>query len=229
MARNLASSAGLPDGAMIPSMIAQAMQTLFRFREVTNPKRPLSSDLDNELLREFLRSGDLVATTFYGPVRFNQYGQNVGRDASTLQVHGGLARVVLPGHLQQIGTAHVFSYPAPAFADCPEDAHEHTFIEDDCLLCAASTCVISSSADHLADSLVSFILGGSSVVALLAILARLVYRHHQHFFMEQAFKQVANSFYNLVYIVLRGSNREMRHIVVSTIHSITNQQAQAKT
>ena len=56
----------------------------------------------------------------------------------------------------------------------------------------------SSSADHLADSLVSFILGGSSVVALLAILARLVYRHHQHFLMEQAFKQVANSIYDLV-------------------------------
>ena len=49
MAQNVASSAGLPDGAMIPSMIAQAMQTLFRFREVTIPKRPLNSDLDNEL------------------------------------------------------------------------------------------------------------------------------------------------------------------------------------
>ena len=190
MAQNVASSAGLPDGAMIPSMIAQAMQTLFRFREVTIPKRPLNSDLDNELLREFLRSGDLIATTFYGPVRFNEYGQNVGRDASTLQVHGGLARLVLPGDLQ-ISTKHVFSYPAPAFADCPEDAHEHTFIEADCLLCAASTCVTSSSADHLAGSLVGFILGGSSVVALLAIMARLVYRHYQHFLDEQAFKQVA--------------------------------------
>ena len=193
MAGNVASSAGLPDGAMIPSMIAQAMQTLFRFREVTTPKRPLSNDLDNELLREFLRSGELVATTFYGPVRFNEYGQNVGRDASTLQVHGGVARIVLPATLQVSG-GHVFDYPAPAFADCPEDAHEHTFVEADCLLCAASTCVTSGWGDQFAGALVGPMVGGLLAVALLAILARLVHRHRQHFLNEQSFKQVSKRY-----------------------------------
>ena len=113
-----------PDGAMIPLMIAQALQTLFRFREVTNPKRPLRNTLDNELLREFLRSGDLVATTFYDPVRFNEYGQNIGRDAATMQVRGGVARMVRPVVFQ--ADADAFHYPAPSFADCPEDAHERT-------------------------------------------------------------------------------------------------------
>ena len=98
-----------PDGAMIPLMIAQALQTLFRFREVTNPKRPLRNTLDNELLREFLRSGDLVATTFYDPVRFNEYGQNVGRDAATMQVRGGVARMVRPVVFQ--ADVDAFHYP----------------------------------------------------------------------------------------------------------------------
>ena len=73
----------------------------------------------------------LVATTFYGPVRFDKYGQNVGRDPTTQQVSGGIAHIVLPVVFQ----AKAFNYPAPAFADCPETAHERSFAKDDCLLC----------------------------------------------------------------------------------------------
>ena len=175
-----------PDGAMIPSMIAQALQTLFRFREVTIPKRPLRDALDNELLREFLRSGDLVATTFYGPVRFNEYGQNVGRDAATLQVRGGVARMVRPVVFQ--ADVNAFNYPAPSFADCPEDARERKYEDTDCLLCAASTCHTSTIFQRFAGGFIA-VISGLAGVALLAALVRLGYRHHQHYLKAIKAKQ----------------------------------------
>ena len=176
-----------PDGAMIPLMIAQALQTLFRFREVTNPKRPLRNTLDNELLREFLRSGDLVATTFYDPVRFNEYGQNVGRDAATMQVRGGVARMVRPVVFQ--ADVDAFHYPAPSFADCPEDAHERKYEDTDCLLCAASTCNTSTIWQRFAGGFVVSVISGLAGVALLAALVRLGYRHHQHYLKAIKAKQ----------------------------------------
>ena len=175
-----------PDGAMIPSMIAQALQTLFRFREVTIPKRPLRDALDNELLREFLRSGDLVATTFYGPVRFNEYGQNVGREAATLQVRGGVARMVRPVVFQ--ADVDAFNYPAPSFADCPKDARERKYEDTDCLLCAASTCNTSTIFRRFAGAFIA-VISGLAGVALLAALVRLGYRHHQHYLKAIKAKQ----------------------------------------
>ena len=80
--------------------------------KVTSPARPLADALDLELLRAYLRSGELIGTTFYGPVRFNAYGQNIGKEPTSLQVHGGVARVVLPLALQELGYSFVF--PAPA-------------------------------------------------------------------------------------------------------------------
>ena len=184
----VAPSVGFPDGAMIPSMVAQAMQVLFRFREVTNPKRPLRDDLDNELLREFLRSGDLVATTFYGPVRFNGYGQNVGRGATTLQVRGGVARIVVrPAGFQ--ADVDALNYPAPSFADCPEDAHERKYEHTACLLCAASTCDTSTVWQRFAGGFIVSVVSGVAGVALLAVLARLGYRHHQHYLKALKAKQ----------------------------------------
>ena len=102
---------------------------------MTVPARPLADALDRELLRAYLRSGELIGTTFYGPVRFNRYGQstysmtdlpthfygpvrfnrfgqNVGKEPTSLQVRGGVAKVVLPLSLQELGYAFVF--PAPA-------------------------------------------------------------------------------------------------------------------
>ena len=95
----------------------------------------MADALDRELLRAYLRSGELIGTTFYGPVRFNRYGQstysmtdlpthfygpvrfnrfgqNVGKEPTSLQVRGGVAKVVLPLSLQELGYAFVF--PAPA-------------------------------------------------------------------------------------------------------------------
>ena len=160
---NATAAVGLPDGAMIPSTIAQAMTTLFRFREVSSPALPLADALDYELLRSFLRSGDVLAHTFYGPVRFNGVGQNEGKQPTTLQMRGGVARVVLPAELQQ---DHVFLYPAPA-ADCPADAARVRYdAADDCLLCAATTCVTSpASAAVLAG-----VLAGAGLVLLAAVL-----------------------------------------------------------
>ena len=185
MAEGAASFIDLPDGAMIPSMVAQAMRKLYRFREVTNPKRPLASPLSNELLREFLRSGDLVATTFYGPVRFNEYGQNVGRDATSLQVRGGVARTVLPAALQASGK-HAFDYPAPTSVDCPEHTHERTFLEADCLLCAASTCV---RRDRFAGTPVGSVVGCLAGMAVFAVLARHVCRKRLLARQEEKVKQ----------------------------------------
>jgi len=61
------SLVSFPDGAMIPSFLAQALQQVFRFRPLTNRERPLADATDYELFRSFLASGEKVADTFYGP------------------------------------------------------------------------------------------------------------------------------------------------------------------
>ena len=91
----------------------QALREIFRFRDATQPQRPLAEPLDYELLRGYLRSGEAVAHSFLGPFAFNALGQNTGREPTTLQVFAGRARAVLP----DTGGAdrnHSLSYPAPA-------------------------------------------------------------------------------------------------------------------
>ena len=75
-----------PDGAMIPSIIAQVMQRHFRDRVIVDETRPLGDAVQYNELREFLSSGNEVARTFYGAVRFDRFGQNQGRVATTMQM-----------------------------------------------------------------------------------------------------------------------------------------------
>ena len=65
---------GYADGAMIPSTFVQALQSLFRFREPSTPGSPLASPIDYELLRSYMASGEEIATTMYGAVRFDESG-----------------------------------------------------------------------------------------------------------------------------------------------------------
>ena len=100
-----------PDGAMIPSTVAQALQQVFRFRALTSPTRPLADPTAYELLRSYLASGDLIATTFYGEVRFDAYGQNTGRKPTTLQVASdGVART--SSHRRRAVERKVFDFRA---------------------------------------------------------------------------------------------------------------------
>ena len=129
-----------PDGAMVPSTVAQALQQVFRFRALTSPTRPLADPTDYELLRSYLASGDLVATTFYGEVRFDAYGQNTGRKPTTLQVASdGVARVVFPVSIEAV-ERKVFDFPAPAaLAEC-DAASALVNYADECLLCEPLEC-----------------------------------------------------------------------------------------
>ena len=86
MTEPIESSTDKPDGAMIPSIIAQAMQHIFRRRILVNDHRPLYDPAQYQLLREFLSSGNEVARTFYGAVRFDRFGQNQGKVATTMQM-----------------------------------------------------------------------------------------------------------------------------------------------
>ena len=70
----------------------QALREIFRFRDATQPQRPLAEPLDYELLRSYLRSGEAVAHSFLGPFAFSALGQNTGREPTTLQVFAGRAR-----------------------------------------------------------------------------------------------------------------------------------------
>lgn len=127
-----------PDAAVIPSMMAQALRTVFRFRDLPDPSRPLSDALDYELVRAHLRSGDRVADTFYGPLLFNSVGQNIGKAPTSIQVFDGRAHVVLPTSAP-FTSSRSFVYPAPA-TDCPVDARRIRFDEISCMLCAPSVC-----------------------------------------------------------------------------------------
>ena len=50
--------------------------------------------LDYQLIQLYLGSGDAVADTFYGPVSFDAYGQNRGKEPTTLQVRNGRERTL---------------------------------------------------------------------------------------------------------------------------------------
>ena len=137
------SLVSFPDGAMIPSFLAQALQQVFRFRPLTNRERPLADATDYELFRSFLASGEKVADTFYGPVRFDEFGQNSGRKPTTLQVSpDGVAQEVYPVAIAKKG----FDFPAPSWpgVTCPADAWNLSY-GSACLLCAPNTC---QATDH---------------------------------------------------------------------------------
>ena len=103
------------DAAVIPSIVAQAMQTVFQTHRLETPARPLlaSNSTAYERLRAFLASGAVVAQTYYGRVRFDAFGNNAGREATTFQVvTSGEARIIEPSYL---GTAVNLVYPAPSY------------------------------------------------------------------------------------------------------------------
>ena len=61
---------------------------MFRFRGEADPVRVLKNPNNYESLQAYLASGDEVAPTMYGPVRFDRAGQNAGREPATLQLQG---------------------------------------------------------------------------------------------------------------------------------------------
>lgn len=144
---------GYADGAMIPSTIAQAMQSIFRFRELEMLGTPLSSFTDYELLRSYMASGEEIARTMYGPVRFDATGANAGREPTTFQfaygndanasstpgvgTEHGVARVIFPAALAEAP----FAFPAPSWSGCDDGAWLIADVHDTCLLCAPSVCI----------------------------------------------------------------------------------------
>ena len=75
------------DAAVIPSIIAQAMQKVFQFRAPANKSYPLrwAGSADYEELRDYIASGRTVARTYYGPISFDAFGNNAGREPSLFQ------------------------------------------------------------------------------------------------------------------------------------------------
>ena len=173
-------------------MIGQALRTIFRFRDSAQPERPLSDSLDYELLRMWLRSGETIAETFYGPMRFNSFGQNVGKQPTSMQVlrptvgevlcqnvssnASVRARIVLPFGMAK----DPFVYPAPSVG-CPLDAYILRFDASVCPLCPASECDRSSWWDR---NSISLLAGGTSLATTLVLFAAcvpaIIARHAKH-------------------------------------------------
>lgn len=124
----------------------QAVQEIYKFRKPETI--PLNDPEDYELLRFHLASGQFRAYTFYGEMRFNAYGQNEGREPSTMQLntptanasHAGDAtpRTIFPTSR----SASVFVFPSPAATACPATAYSMV-VGDACLLCAPGACTIA--------------------------------------------------------------------------------------
>ena len=150
-----------PDAAAIPSLLAQALGTIFDFRDMPKPDKPLSDPLDYELLRSYLRSGKRIASTYIGPISFDARGQNVGRPPTLLQVSGGHAQPVLS---QSAVSGAQLDYPAPA-AKCPADAHRLDY-DGSCLLCSASTCEKSTQGSAIWIFIATGV-GGAGLLLLL--------------------------------------------------------------
>ena len=107
------------DAAVIPSIIAQAIQKLFRFRTLVSRQSPLrqAGSADYEALRSYIASGEVVARTYYGPVSFDAFGNNAGREASVFQAQdGGSVVTTFPATL--IGSKP-HRYPVPALEMAP--------------------------------------------------------------------------------------------------------------
>ena len=106
------------DAAVIPSIIAQAMQKTFHFRQPASRATPLRAkgSSDYEALRAFLASGEQVAQTYYGPVAFDEFGNNKGREATAFQMSEATAaaEVVYPSTVE---SAVTLRYYAPAYDD----------------------------------------------------------------------------------------------------------------
>ena len=124
----------------------QALREIFRFRDAALPQRPLADPLDYELLRSFLRSGETIAHSFFGPLSFNSLGQNTGREATTLQVYAGRAHAVLPD--TSADRNYSLSYPAPAAVGCAGGGTA-VYSASTCALCAPSQCDSALSTSEL--------------------------------------------------------------------------------
>jgi hypothetical protein len=104
------------DAAVVPSIVAQAMQDVFRYRTPADRAKPLRAQgsADYETLRARLASGDVVAKTFYGDIAFDAFGSNAGRTPTTFQTNDlGVAQIVIPEHLPE---SRELVYPAPAYS-----------------------------------------------------------------------------------------------------------------
>jgi len=175
MATAPGSFVDFPDAAVIPSLLAQALQQIYRFRPLSSGSfYPLADPVNAELLRYFLASGSIVGHTFYGPMSFDSFGQNDGREPSTMQVSaqsngsaGGVPLTILPTQR----AAKAFIFPAPAAVTCPLDAYSFSF-GGACLLCAPEECVVDGP-----NLPVIIAVSGSALVVLLVILGwfKLVY------------------------------------------------------
>lgn len=123
----------------------QAVQTVFEFRGVPEPTAFLATPAEAKLVREFMRSGATLGETFYGPVSFDEYGQNKGREPTTLQASpSGIAEIVFPSEHQ---TAAI-DLPSPASSDCAAYFFKKPETQN-CSLCAAecSQCPDNSLSD----------------------------------------------------------------------------------
>jgi len=178
MATASESFVDFPDAAVIPSLLAQAFQQVFRFRPLTENSRPLGDELNYELLRYFLASGTKVGNTFYGPMSFDAFGQNNGREPSTMQVTapsngtaGGLPLTIFPTSR----AVKAFVHPSPASSECPSSAYEIAF-GSACLLCAPDVCVLEGPRYALI-----FSVSGTALFILLIIVAVLVFVYYSSF------------------------------------------------
>lgn len=129
------------------SAIVQSVQNVFQFRAIDSPETFLqdTTSADYDYLVTYMRQGRYIGETFHGPLRFDDNGQNAGRDPTTFQVDeaDGTALVVFPSDFAEAPT---FNYPAPVASTCPA-SHRTRFygwwqgLDKDpsrnfCLLCA---------------------------------------------------------------------------------------------
>jgi|EP01046_Picozoa_sp_COSAG06_P034407 hypothetical protein len=106
------------DAAVIPSIIAQAMQKVFRYRMPESREFPLrQASSDYEALRTYIGSGEVIARTYYGPVSFDDFGNNAGRSASVFQAQpDGSVVTTFPATLTG---SRPHRYPVPAVESAP--------------------------------------------------------------------------------------------------------------
>eukprot|EP00439_Symbiodinium_sp_Y106_P042585 s5124_g5.t1 len=106
------------------SAFIQAVQGVYRFREIQDPRNLLHSEADRSVyvaVRDFMLSGEIFGDTFQGPARFSPLGQINGMEAPTARMSDPANMSILfPTEYAEVG----FEYPVPAALACPANFYK---------------------------------------------------------------------------------------------------------
>mmetsp|Transcript_41702 Transcript_41702/g.130638 ORF Transcript_41702/g.130638 Transcript_41702/m.130638 type:complete len:832 (-) Transcript_41702:95-2590(-) len=148
------------------SAFIQSVQAVYSYRSVADPATLFEDDEEYDLIVAHMASGMYVGNTFHGPVTFNQYGHNEGRNPTTLQTgEDGTSKVIFPSDYAEAS----YLYPAPGATSCPDGYDTHV-APDACVLCSLR-CETAEDMNYIPEGVLASIRVLVAIVAIASVAA----------------------------------------------------------